>query len=287
MPHYRSYDDAALVYRLLGPSSSPLVCLAGGPGRDAAYLGNLGGLDRSYRLLIPDSRGTGNSPPSDDPDRYAFPALAQDLEALRAHLDLERFALFAHGAAAATAQVYAASYPERLSHLILVCPEGRVQRAQGELPDDAREVFESRRTEPWWPEASAAVQQLATASEPEEVRALLAQAAPMAYARWGAPQRSHAAAETAQNNPVPRAGFPQGVDDLARLAVLKKLREVSCPVLVVTGELDTITGVRVGETVAGSFPRGEWRRLSGVGHYPWVDDPDLFRASVTSFLGAL
>ncbi|GHH32121.1 alpha/beta fold hydrolase [Streptomyces candidus] len=287
MPHYRSYDDAALSFRLLGPASSPLICLAGGPGRDAAYLGGLGGLDRSYRLVIPDARGTGNSPPSDDPDRYAFPALAQDLETLRAHLCLDRFALLAHGAASATAQVYAASYPERLSHLVLVCPEGRIQRAQGELPDDAREIFESRSSEPWWPDAAAAVRRLATASEPEEVRTLLAQAAPMAYARWDAPQRSHAAKKHSQNNPVPRAGFPQGVDDLARLSVLDNLREVLCPVLVVTGELDTITGVRVGQTVADSFPRGEWRRLSGVGHYPWVDDPDLFRASVTSFLGAL
>ncbi|MFI5807776.1 alpha/beta fold hydrolase [Streptomyces sp. NPDC051561] len=287
MPFYRSYDDTTLSYQVLGPSSSPLVCLAGGPGRDAAYLGDLGGLDRVYRLLVPDSRGTGHSPPADDPDRYAFPALAQDLEALRTRLGLERFSLLAHGAAAATAQCYAASHPGRLSHLVLVCPEGRVQAARGELPDDAREIFDSRSGEPWWAEASAAVQRLATTSDPGEIRALLAQAAPMAYARWDAPQRAHAAAAPTQDNPVPRAGFPQGVDDSARLAILKGLREVPCPALVVTGELDTITGVRVGELVAASFPRGEWRQLSGVGHYPWVDDPELFRAAVTSFLGAL
>ncbi|MFF0743206.1 alpha/beta fold hydrolase [Streptomyces sp. NPDC004111] len=287
MPFYRSYDDTALAYRVLGPSSTPLVCLAGGPGRDAAYLGDLGGLDRSYRLLVPDARGTGQSPPADDPDRYSFPALAQDLESLRRELGLERFVLLAHGAAAATAQCYAAAHPGRLSRLVLVCPEGRVQAARSELPSDTLEIFESRSAEPWWPEASAAVQQLATTSDPERIRTLLAQAAPMAYARWDAPQRAHAAAAPSQDNPVPRAGFPQGVDDLARLAVLKNLREVPCPVLVVTGELDTITGVRVGELVADSFPRGEWRRLSGVGHYPWVDDPELFRAAVTSFLGAL
>ncbi|MGW7414536.1 alpha/beta fold hydrolase [Streptomyces sp. NPDC054863] len=288
MPNYRSYDDAALAYRVLGPASSvPLVCLSGGPGRDAAHLGNLGGLDRAYRLLIPDSRGTGSSPQAADPDRYAFPALAQDLESLRAHLGVDRFALLAHDAAAATAQSYAATHPERLSQLVLVCPEGRLQGVRDELPDDTREIFESRRAEEWWPDAADAVRRLATASEPEEVRVLLARAAPMAYARWDAPQRAHAAAEPARLRQVPRTGFHQGVDDRARRAVLANLREVSCPVLVVTGELDTITGVRVGEAVAASFPRGEWRRLPGVGHYPWVDDPDLFRAAVSSFLGAL
>lgn len=287
MPQYRSYDDASLSYRVLGPSGAPLVCLSGGPGRDAAHLGDLGGLARTYRLLIPDSRGTGSSPPAADPDRYAFPALAQDLESLRARLGLERFALLAHDAAAATAQSYAAAYPERLSQLILLCPEGRIQGVREQLPDDTREIFESRRSEPWWPDVSAAVAELATASDPEEVLALLARAAPMAYARWDAPQRAHAAAEPAQLRQVPRTGFHQGVDEQARLAVLKNLREVSCPVLVVTGDQDTITGARVGETVAASFPRGEWRRLTGVGHYPWVDDPDLFRAAVSSFLGAL
>ncbi|MCC3768657.1 alpha/beta hydrolase, partial [Streptomyces sp. UNOC14_S4] len=44
-----------------------VICLAGGPGRDAAYLGDLGGLDARHRLVIPDSRGTGASPPSPDP----------------------------------------------------------------------------------------------------------------------------------------------------------------------------------------------------------------------------
>ncbi|MFJ2741571.1 alpha/beta fold hydrolase [Streptomyces sp. NPDC087440] len=286
MPHYRSYDDATLAYRVLGSSPTPLVCLAGGPGRDVSYLGDLGGLDREHRLVVPDSRGTGHSPPAADPDRYAFPALAQDLEFLRAHLGLERFALLAHGAAAATAQSYAAAYPDRLSHLVLVCPEGRIQGTRDELPDDTREIFESRSAEPWWPDASAAVRDLATAG-PQDARPLLARAAPAAYARWETPQHTHAEAEPDQLHPVPRAGFTQGVDDLARLAVLKNLREVSCPVLVVTGGLDTVTGVRAGSAVADSFPRGEQRRLAGVGHYPWVDDPDLFRAAVASFLGAL
>ncbi|MDC7338744.1 alpha/beta hydrolase [Streptomyces lydicus] len=66
MPHFRTYDDAELHYRVLGPADSPLpplVCLAGGPGRDAAYLGDLGGLAAHRQLIVPDSRGTGDSPP--------------------------------------------------------------------------------------------------------------------------------------------------------------------------------------------------------------------------------
>ncbi|MFG2137093.1 alpha/beta fold hydrolase [Streptomyces sp. NPDC048650] len=284
MPHFRTYDDAELHYRVLGPADAalpPLVCLAGGPGRDAAYLGDLGEMAAHRQLIIPDSRGTGDSPPAADPSRYAFPRLAEDLEALRAHLGLERFALLGHDAGATLAQAYAAMYPQRPTRLVLVCPGSRLQ---GELTDDAREIFEARADEEWWPAASAAVQQLAEASDLSEVRELLFAAAPLAYGRWEEPQRAHAAAEGAQLGPVPRAGFWQGVDEQARLALLAGLARVTCPVLVVTGDRDAVTGMRAGELVASSLPGATVRPLHGVGHYPWVDEPELFGSVVEDFL---
>lgn len=282
---YASYDGAELAYRVLGPrdgaAAPPLVCLAGGPGRDAAYLGDLGGLDEHRPLVVPDSRGTGASPPAADPSGYAFPRLAQDLEALRQHLGLERFALLAHDAAAATAQAYAAAHPERLSHLVLVCPGARLQ---GELPDDAREIFEARSDEPWWEDAYTAVQALPTASDLDDVRDLLRRAAPLAYGRWEEPQQAHAASEGAQLGPVPRAGFWQGVDEAARLALVERLRAVRCPALVVTGARDGVTGVRAGELAAASLAHASARALPEVGHFPWVDAPDLFRTTVEDFV---
>ncbi|WP_079110482.1 alpha/beta fold hydrolase [Streptomyces roseifaciens] len=283
MPHYASYDGVELSYRVLeGPEpGAPLLCLAGGPGRDAAYLGDLGGLDAHRTLVIPDSRGTGASPPAPDASGYAFPALAEDLESLRAHLGLEAFALLAHDAACATAQAYAALYGHRLTRLVLVTPGSRLQ---GRLPDDAEEIFESRAEEPWWPDAYVAVHTLPTTADMKEVRSLLLRAAPMGYGRWEAPQRAHAATEPDQLGPVPRAGFWQGVDEPARAALLDRLREVKCPVLVITGDRDALVGLRAGELVATSFRTASVRTLHGVGHYPWVDEPDLFRPVVESFL---
>lgn len=72
MPHYTSYDGTELAYQDRG-EGPVLLALAGGPGRDAAYLGDLGGLDRGRRLVVPDSRGTGGSPPAGDPRAYSFP----------------------------------------------------------------------------------------------------------------------------------------------------------------------------------------------------------------------
>jgi proline iminopeptidase len=287
MPHFTSHDGAELSYRLIGDDPPgrerpPVVCLAGGPARDAAYLGDLGGLGAYRRLVVPDARGTGGSPTAADPGEYAFPRLAEDVEALRAHLGLDRFALLAHDAAAATAQAYAAAHPDRLTHLVLLNPGSRLQ---GELPDDAREIFNSRAGEgDWWADAHSAVQLLEKATDFDEIRTLLFRAAPMAYGRWEAPQRAHAAAEGEQLNPVPRAGFWQGVDEPARDSILGALRHAAAPVLVVTGDLDAVTGMRAGEAVAESFPNARLHTLKGTGHYPWIDSPGSLTRLLQDFL---
>lgn len=289
MPYFSSYDGAELSYHVLGGAPPgrerpPVVCLAGGPARDAAYLGDLGGLGAYRRLVVPDARGTGGSPAAADPGEYAFPRLAEDVEALRSHLGLDRFALLAHDAAAATAQTYAAAHPGRLSHLVLLNPGSRLQ---GELPDDAREIFESRAEEGvWWEEAYEAVRLLENATDLNQVRNLLLRAAPMAYGRWDAPQRAHAASESDQLNPVPRAGFWQGIDEPSRLAVLEALTKVETPVLVVTGDLDAVTGMRAGEAVAQSFPNARLHTLKDTGHYPWIDSPGSLTRLLQDFLRA-
>ncbi len=120
-----------------------------------------------------------------------------------------------------------------------------------------------------------------TASDLDDVRDLLRHAAPLAYGRWEEPQQAHAASEGAQLGPVPRAGFFwQGVDEAARLALVERLRAVRCPALVVTGTRDGVTGVRAGELVAASLAHA----LPEVGHFPWVDAPDLFRTTVEYFV---
>ena len=54
--------------------------------------------------------------------------------------------------------------------------------------------------------------------------------------------------------------------------------------LVVTGERDGLSGMRAGELVAGSFPQARLEPLAGAGHYPWVDEPAVFRALLEEFL---
>lgn len=280
--YFTSYDGAQIAYRVSGdPASATLLCLAGGPGRDAAYLEDLGGLGVRHRLIVPDSRGTGRTPPTDDPLGYSFPRLAEDVEGLRRSLGLDRFSLLAHDAAVATAQAYVASYPERLTHLVLVCPDPWLQ---GGLPIDAHEIFLARYAEPWWQDVNDVLKDAETSSDLNQIRRLLPRIAPMAYGQWNARQREHAAFESLQLHPVPCAAFWQGVDNATRQAVLERLRLVRCPVLVITADRDAVTGLRAGELVADCFRNARLRVLHRVGHFPWVDQPGLFRSLVEEFL---
>ena len=92
MTQFTSYDGTKLAFRRAG-AGRPLVCLPGGPGRTPDYLGDLGGLGASRELILPDTRGTGESAVPADPATYRCDRLARDVEALRAELGLERIDL--------------------------------------------------------------------------------------------------------------------------------------------------------------------------------------------------
>ena len=69
MPVFASYDGTEIGYRVLG-DGPPLVCLPGGPGRAAEYLGDLGGVSASRQLILLDPRGVGLSADPADPATF-------------------------------------------------------------------------------------------------------------------------------------------------------------------------------------------------------------------------
>ena len=107
MPTFPSCDGTVLSYRTLG-TGPVVVCVPGGPARDSVYFGNLGGLDAKRTLVIYDNRGTGASAHASNVDSYRADHLAEDLEALRQHLGLERMNVLGHSGGAQIAVLYAA-----------------------------------------------------------------------------------------------------------------------------------------------------------------------------------
>src|SRR5689334_12577268 len=205
MPVFASYDGTELGYHILG-DGPPLVCLPGGPGRAAGYLGDLGGVSASRQLILLDPRGVGLSADPADPATLRVDLLVRDVDALRAHLGLERIDLLAHSAGAVLATLYAAAHPERLSRLILVTP-GLAAVGVGPTEEQVRAALGRRAAEPWYPAALAAMEKFIAGDLSIET---FEASRPFFYARWDDASRAHATAGVAPRHAAARQGYFAG-----------------------------------------------------------------------------
>jgi pimeloyl-ACP methyl ester carboxylesterase len=99
---------------------------------------------------------------------------------------------------------------------------------------------------------------------------------------WNAAAQAHAAAEPAQFAQPATDGFYAGFEPDPNLP--ERLAALTVPVMLVAGEYDiwpTCTAVR---ELAALLRNAEVAVLPRAGHFPWVDDPAAFTATVQGFL---
>ena len=280
MPRFASYDGTELSYRVAG-DGPPLVGLPGGPGRAVDYLGDLGGLAQSHRLILLDSRGVGSSDDPADPATFGVDRLVADVEALRAHLGLDRMALLGHSAGAILATLYAAAFPERLSRLILLTP-GLAALGVNLTQEQFEAVAGLRAAQPWYPAARAALDDILAGSRS---MAAYRGSRPFFYARWDDAAQAHATVGVADRHAAAREGYFAGValDVPATRAALGKL---TAPVLLYAGDLDPLVTPAMISEAAPLFGDATTMTQPGAGHFPWIDDPAAFTAAIARFLTA-
>lgn len=278
MATFASYDGTEIFYRDLG-DGAPLVCLPGGPARAGVYLGDLGGLSRHRRLIVPDQRGSGESGDPADPATLRVDRLVEDVEALRVHLGLERMDLLAHSAGAVLATMYAATYPQRLSRLLLITP-GLIT-VDGDEDDAALDAALARRSgEPWYPAARPAADAIMHGDLSLEN---LVAARPFYYGRWDEEAREHATLGLTSRSVAARAGFLRDVKPNVPL-IKQGLAQLNAPVLLYVGELDPFVTENAARAAAPDFGDAPVIVQPEAGHYPWIDDPAAFSVALAGFL---
>lgn len=101
------------------PRGYPVVVLHGGPG-SGSNPASRDFFDPSfYRVVLFDQRGCGQSTPSGSVQENALPLLLEDMEALRAHLGVERWLVCGGSWGATLALAYAQAYPSACTGLLL------------------------------------------------------------------------------------------------------------------------------------------------------------------------
>lgn len=220
MPIFAAYDGTELAYRTLG-EGPPLVCLPGGAMRASRYLGDLGGLATGRTLILLDLRGTGDSAVPADESTYRADHQVADVEALRAHLGLERMDVLAHSAAGNLALLYAAAHPERLGRTVLVTPTAWALDLVSTAQDRLAAARLRAGAELYDTAAEAYGRILGGADTDEEWD----RAAPLFYGRWDGVAQAHYAAGEHEQNEKAAAAFagPGACDPPAVRAALRRV----------------------------------------------------------------
>jgi proline iminopeptidase len=101
------------------PNGIPVLFVHGGPGAgctpdDRRYFD-----PEHYRIILFDQRGCGHSTPYGNLEKNNTQALIQDMEVIREHLGIRRWALFGGSWGSTLSLLYAQTYPEKVISMIL------------------------------------------------------------------------------------------------------------------------------------------------------------------------
>lgn len=259
-----------------GGSGTPLVLVNGGPGFDHTYWHTSTSWDalaKNRRVIMYDQRGNGRSAPLKQGQSCNLADQIDDLEALRAQLGLEKVDMLGGSWGGFLSMAYAARYPERISHLILVdsaapkwsdtiflfdqvFPETAERQAGGAF---ARE-FGDKVAE----DANIREYLSMIFYSPEKRDAFLAQVGPGAF-----------------NKEVNQ----KVSSDLARFDLNPEIRKFRFPTLVISGRYDMNVAPLVAYRIHKNIPGSRFVVFEKSSHLPFTEEPEAFARTVEEFLG--
>lgn len=263
-------DGAALAYLREG-HGPPILIVGSATYYPKAFSRRL---REHFALIFVDSRHfvPSYSPPAEVLNALTLDTFADDIEAVRQHLRVERMAVLGHSVHAQIALAYARKYPTRTTHLILL----------GGIPY-AREEYSQERNHFWEQEASAERKailarnlkgledRLAETPAPRRFAVSYLARAPL---YWADP--TYDAAELLRGLETGPAFERLNHLVPSRVDVRRSLESVQLPVLVVLGRLDFSIPHRVWENLIAGLNNVTYVLLERDSHSPQTEAPDRF-----------
>ena len=284
MRHLTLPGARRIEYVARGHGPQTLVVHPGGPGLTHEYLANLlelGGRRRRVVLFHP--RGVGHSFRPQSPREYTLAAMADDVDAIRRGLHLDRFDLFGFSAGGFVAIEYARRYGHHLRSLILggTAASAADLRAANRAILRAADPADLRRLHAL--EAVGAFDQPAyqrlieRIERPFQLRFLRRRPRSLLRSRIN-PEVYHAL--------LTRTGNEFVVDGtMARWDARPALRRLRLPSLVVVGRHDFLHPASV--AIARRIPGARLAVIPNASHLVNLEQPRRFRRVVAAFLDRL
>jgi proline iminopeptidase len=245
-------------------------------------------LESEFTIVYYDTRGTGKSQAPDNADDINVGAIVEDLEALRVHLEMDSFALSGHSHGGLIALNYALKYPQYLSHLLLVDAQlvGQLEHGQNVQQEEQR-VFSELVKDATFAEALKFFQSagsfgaLFQMKSDAEFSAFLARIMPL-YLKNS--QYAPNLQEYVKNHKLPLAALIATASSDERFPVTAKLNTIKIPTLVLNGMYDIFCSAARAGAMHEHMQGSKLVVFENSGHFPWVEEPELFFATVTNFL---
>lgn len=265
MPALTTEDGRTLAWHERG-SGPPLLCHPGGPGCSAEYFGGLPDLAEERTLLLLDPRGTGDSDRPADRSNYALETYAGDVEAVRAHLGLDRIDVLGHSHGGFVAMAWAGAHPDRVGRLVLASTAPRFTDA---IRTRRSQRVAEHQGQPYFADAMAALRaHQAGEYRTDEELARLFERESRALAPLGADSadvmvtlaRSGTNADALRHFNDHVAGGMNLAPGLAR---------VDAPTLVITGAADPM-GAAAADELMEALPNGTLAVVPGD-HFPFLE----------------
>lgn len=258
------------------PDGPAALFVHGGPGAGCVADDRRWFDPAHWRIVLFDQRGAGRSLPSGRVFANTTSHLLRDIEALRRHLQVERWLLFGGSWGATLALAYAQRHPERVSALVL------------------RGVFTATASERAWLEAGATDALTAQLHDPCPTTA---RAAALRWWRLEQARMDH------EGEPAAAAPADEDLLAMARIGVHYARHRYflaegqlldgaaalqAVPGVMVQGEADAVTPAAAGLALHRRWPRATWQPVAGAGHashHPetarrLVDAVEAFRETV-------
>jgi len=267
---------ATIYYEVYGSGAgTPLVVVNGGPGFDHTYLLLSPAWDllaKNRRVVMYDQRGNGRSIGEHKAQTFTLKDQIDDLDALRAHLGLERMDLLGHSWGGYLVMAYAAAHPERISHLLIL---------DSAAPDWKGTIFLFKEVFPQTEERRDA---LAFAEEMGDQDAIDKRIHEYLTMLFYSPEKRDAFVAALPAS-VYRKVVNQAVGaDVARFDLKPEIVKFKFPVLVMTGRFDMNVAPLVAYKIHQAIPGSKFLVFERSGHLPFYEEPEAFVGAVEDFL---
>jgi pimeloyl-ACP methyl ester carboxylesterase len=219
-------------------------------------------LEKRHRVVAPDYRGLGQTPPSGEPSTMAL--LASDARALLAHLRIERAAVVGLSMGGYVALELFRQLPGLFRGIALCDTRATADGEEGKANREAFARTALERGLGWVADEMTPklLREGASAAEVKQVRDLIRRGTPAGVA---AAQR----------------GMAARIDSSPTLATLR------CPATVIHGELDRLIPVSDAEKLAAAIPGARLVRIPGAGHLPNLENPEAFDRALAELVDGL